>query len=71
MTLAPSDPTWHELYCETMHHMFEDLSRLQNHPAYKDSEDLGDWIEALHTLLSFRPQTDATIEATVRERLFG
>lgn len=29
---------------------------LSNDPEFKDSEDLGDWVESICTLLSFSPQ---------------
>lgn len=66
---APSDPEWHEMYARTMQGIFYQLWELQQHPDTKYAEDLGDWIETLTTLMSFRPRTHPAIEEKVKRAL--
>jgi hypothetical protein len=42
---------------------------LQNDPDMEHAEDLGDWVETLATLLSFRPLTRNDIELEVRKEM--
>lgn len=65
--LAPSDLEWHVLYQKTMLTFYPALEVLINHPGFKDAEDLGDYVEALQTMIGFRPSTHPHIVEAVRD----
>lgn len=67
--LAPSNLDWHELYARTMQGFYPALQPLLDHPAFADAEDLGDYVEALQTMLGFRPSTHPNINRAVKEML--
>jgi hypothetical protein len=68
--MAPPDPEWHLMYAKRMQQIskildsFYDQAGLQIHPG---AEDLGDWVETLSSLMSFRPHTDKYFEDAARE----
>jgi len=45
------------------------LDDLQNDPNMEHAEDLGDWVETIATLMSFRPTTRDDIEIEVRREM--
>jgi hypothetical protein len=45
------------------------LDELQNDPGMEKAEDLGDWVETMSTLMSFRPTTRDDIEVEVRREM--
>jgi hypothetical protein len=45
------------------------LDELQNSPDMEHAEDLGDWVETIATLMSFRPNTRDDIEVEVRREM--
>lgn len=69
--MAPSDLNWHRLYAETMNRIWRELFELQNHPSTEDAEDLGDYVDALATLVTFRPTTRVDLEREARDKVYG
>jgi len=69
--LAPSDPSWHKAYAEAFLRFSRELDDLQFHEAFKDAEDLGDYVETIGHLLSFRPHTRQDIERDAYEAVYG
>lgn len=65
--LAPPDISYHELYAKNMNAVFHLLAELNEHPSAPQSQDLGDFAEALYTLSTFRPRTRDDIEAKARK----
>lgn len=68
-TMAPAHLPWHRLYVRNSMEISRLLAELQDHPAMADAEDLGDWVETVATLMSFRPQTRDDIELEVRKEM--
>lgn len=67
--MAPPNEAWHRLYATAIavtNHVWEGLIEDE---AFKQAEDLGDWAETIHTLMSFAPRTDETIMREERERV--
>lgn len=64
--MAPPDRSWHKLYVRNSLEVQRLLDELQNHPGMEKAEDLGDWVETMATLMSFRPTTRDDIEYEVR-----
>lgn len=67
--MAPPDLTWHRLYVRNSMRVIELLDEIQNHPGMQHAEDLGDWVETVATLMSFRPNTRDDIELEVRAEM--
>lgn len=67
--MAPPNLDWHRKYVRNSMEISKLLDELQNDPNMEQAEDLGDWIEMLGTLMSFRPQTRDDIEYEVRRRM--
>jgi hypothetical protein len=65
--LSPSDPDWHLQYELVFMRFQYELDQLKELEAFEDAEDLGDYVECLTTLLSFRPRSrwDLVAEAGV------
>jgi len=64
--LAPPDPTWHLRY-ELVFMRFEyELAQLKVLESFEHAEDLGDYIECIETLMSFRPRSRWDIQAEAR-----
>lgn len=68
--MAPSDLSWHEDYERAFARFDQDLHKLQEHPAFSDAEDLGDYVETMDTLLSFRPRTRDDIVRKVNREFY-
>ena len=68
-TMAPSDLLWHEQYERVFMKFQRDLEELQTHPSFKDAEDLGDYVESITTLHTFRPRTRDDIVRKVRKEI--
>jgi hypothetical protein len=64
--MAPPNLAWHRLYVRNSLEVSRLLDELQNHPDMEHAEDLGDWVETMSTLMSFRPTTRDDIEYEVR-----
>lgn len=69
--LAPRDPKWHLEYAITFLEFSKRLEGLQNQVAMQDAEDLGDYVETIGTLLTFRPHTMTEIERDAYEVVYG
>lgn len=67
--LAPSNVEWHRMYVRNSLQISRLLDELQNHPDMEHAEDLGDWVEAIGTLNTFRPRTRDDIELEVRKEM--
>lgn len=73
--MAPSDPKWHRAYARLFLSLSRALDSL-NEEAMTFSEedaaeDLGDYVETIATLISFRPHTDIEIERDAYEDVYG
>lgn len=73
--LAPSDPLWHRTYAVLFLKFSRDLDRLNeeaNEFSDEDAaEDLGDYVETISCLLTFRPHTVLEIERDAYEIVYG
>jgi hypothetical protein len=67
--MAPPNLAWHRKYVRNHMEMIALVDDLQNDPDMEHAEDLGDWVETLATLLSFRPLTRNDIELEVRKEM--
>jgi hypothetical protein len=67
--MAPPNLAWHRKYVRNHMEMIRLVDDLQNDPDMEHAEDLGDWVETLATLLSFRPLTRNDIELEVRKEM--
>lgn len=67
--MAPPNREWHRMYVRHSMEIIRLCDELQNHPAMEGAEDLGDWIETIGTLMSFRPSTRDDIEYEVRREM--
>lgn len=56
--MAPPDAEWHQMFTDLHFEMSRRFRELMEHPSYSGSEDLGDWVDTITTLLSFAPHTD-------------
>lgn len=65
--MAPPDLGWHFQYEVFLAQSQQAIRELESDPAFKDAEDLGDWLEALGTLLSFAPRSRQDIQQKARE----
>lgn len=70
-SLAPPDPTWHRQYAKTFALIYKHLEALRSHPGMQDAEDLGDYIDTIVSLLSFRPHTVREVEEDAYKDVFG
>lgn len=68
---APRDPNWHMTYATLFTEFSKRLDELQEHPAFAGAEDLGDYVDTISRLLSFRPRTHMPIERDAYEVLHG
>lgn len=62
---------WCFLYALNMRRIGGLLDELQNHPTFKGTEDLGDYVETLGSLMSFRPHTRDNIEDRAHHEYYG
>jgi hypothetical protein len=69
--MAPHDLKWHRQYSKTFAIFSSNLELLKAHPAFEGAEDLGDYVDTISHLLSFRPHTRTDIEKDVYTELFG
>jgi hypothetical protein len=69
--MAPSDLGWHYRYSVWLYSTMDELAKLQEDPAFEDAEDLGDYVETIHTLLTFAPRTRDDIDRAARESVYG
>lgn len=69
--LAPSDPKWHRKYAALFLRFSRELDALHADEAMSDAEDLGDYVETIATLLTFRPHTMLEIERDAYEDVYG
>jgi hypothetical protein len=72
---APSDPKWHREYANLFLRFSCELDAL-NEEAMGFSEgdaaeDLGDYVETISTLLTFRPHTNIEVERDAYEDVYG
>jgi hypothetical protein len=65
--MAPPDAEWHQMYADGMVTIGKVLWDLQTHPSAAKAEDLGDWVEALMTLVTFFPHTHKYFEDKARQ----
>ena len=70
-SLAPRWVEWHRLYATNNWKITQLLAELREHPAFEDAEDLGDWVETMETLQSFRPRTKVNIERETHVEVYG
>jgi len=68
--MAPPDLGWHRRYVEVSHKASDMFQELWDDPRREGAEDLGDWVETIMTLLTFRPRTRDDIEREVQEGLY-
>lgn len=64
--LAPPDREWHIAYERWLNRTIEGLIELQQHPSFAQSEDLGDYVDCISTLLTFAPRTRDDLIAVAR-----
>lgn len=69
--MAPNDLGWHYRYSKWLYETMEELSKLQKDPAFEAAEDLGDYVDTIHTLLTFAPRTRDDIDKAAREEIHG
>jgi hypothetical protein len=69
--LAPPNQEWHMLYATIFWGLTKDLAKLQDHPSFAQAEDLGDWVETISTLTSFRPRTRNDYESEAYEMVYA
>jgi hypothetical protein len=69
-TMAPSDLSWHEQYERVFMRFQNELDALQAHPAFKDAEDLGDYVESITTLHTFRPRSRDDIVRKIQGEIY-
>lgn len=60
--LAPPHTRWHYRYAMNMRLIGGLFLELTQDPAFDQAEDLGDYVEAMGTLHSFRPRTREDFE---------
>ena len=68
-SMAPPHLAWHHKYVRNSMEIIRLLDDLQNDPNMEHAEDLGDWVETIATLMSFRPTTRDDIEIEVRREM--
>jgi len=68
-SMAPPDLGWHRKYVRNSMEIIALIDDLQNDPRMEGAEDLGDWVETIGTLMSFRPHTRDEIEIEVRREM--
>lgn len=68
--LAPPDLKWHLEFAMAFAMFGKSLEVLMAHPAFKEAEDLGDYVDTISHLLSFRPHTSKAIEQNAYKVVF-
>lgn len=70
--MAPPDLSWHYDYAALMNEFSRRIEQLEEFdPRNEGAEDLSDYLDCLHTLLSFRPHTRVDIEKAARDNVGG
>jgi hypothetical protein len=68
--LAPPNVSWHEAYERMLYRTFKALEELQKLEGYDKAEDLGDYVDALSSLLSFAPHSRSDIQSRIRDEVY-
>jgi hypothetical protein len=69
-SMAPTTLSWHEEYERVFHRFEAELAKLTNDPSFQGAEDLGDYIECISDLITFRPRTRDDIVSKVRSEFY-
>lgn len=68
---APANAHWHRTYAKGMALVTQMLEKIQKADGYEDAEYLGDYVQTVHNLLTFRPMTLPEIEADARGEVYN